>query len=116
MENQKMDELIGKDIVIGYVYDYDGNRKAYYFENTPSNIASFIMLHKENTDKMILTDIADRLVLNTFGEFINQCPDQKLLQEILKDLLPMQMGEKDTVEFLIVDEAEYQDFLDKEER
>jgi hypothetical protein len=63
------------------------------------------MLHKENTDKMILTDLADRLILNTFGEFINQCPNQKLLQEILKELIPMQMGEKEPDSILIADEA-----------
>ena len=113
---EKVAELLSKDVVTGYVYGYDGSRKEYYFENSPSNIASFIMLHKENTDKMILTDLADRQILNTFGEFINQCPDQKLLQEILKDLVPMQLGEKEPDSILIADEAEYRAFLDEEDR
>lgn len=113
---EKLDELLSKDVATGYVHGYDGSRKEYYFENSPPNIASFIMLHKEHTDKMILTDMADRLILNTFGEFINQCPDQKLLQEILKDLIPMQMGEKEPDSILIADEAEYQDLLAEEDR
>lgn len=113
---EKLNELLSKDLVTGYVYGYDGSRKEYYFENSPSNIASFIMLHMENTDKMILTDLADRLILNTFGEFINQCPDKKLLQEILKDLIPMQMGEREPNEILVADEDEYIALLAEEDR
>lgn len=30
----------------------------------------------------------------SFSEFIKRCSDQELLQEILKDLIPMQMGKK----------------------
>ena len=113
---EKVAELLSKDVVTGYVYGYDGSRKEYYFENSPSNIANFIMLHMENTDKMILTDLADRLILNTFGEFINQCPDKKLLQEILKDLIPMQMGEREPNEILVADEDEYIALLAEEDR
>ncbi len=113
---EKLNELLSKEVVTGYVYGYDGSRKEYYFENSPSNIANFIMLHMENTDKMILTDLADRLILNTFGEFINQCPDKKLLQEILKDLIPMQMGEREPNEILVADEDEYIALLAEEDR
>lgn len=113
---EKLVELLSKDVITGYVYGYDGGRKEYYFENSPSNIANFIMLHKENTDKIILTDMVDRLILNTFGEFINQCPDQRLLQEILKDLIPMQMGEREPNEILVADEDEYIALLAEEDR
>ena len=116
MEKDKLAELLSKDLIIGYVYGYDGERQGYYFENTPSNIANFIMLHKENANKMILTDMADRLVLNTFGEFINHCPDQELLQEILKDLVPMQIGDKEPVSIPIAGEEEVQAFWGKEEQ
>ena len=116
MEKDKLAELLSKDLIIGYVYGYDGERQGYYFEKSPSNIANFIMLHKENTDKMILTDMADRLVLNTFGEFINRCPDQELLQEILKDLVPMQLGDKEPVNIPVASETEFQALLNEEER
>lgn len=115
MGKSKLNEHLSKDLAIGYVYGYDGSWKEYYFENTAANIANFIMLHGEHTEKMILTDELDRLILNTFGEFINQCPDQGLLREILKDLIPMQKGEKDPEEILSVDEAEPQALLDGEE-
>ena len=116
MEKDKLAELLSKDLIIGYVYGYDGERQCYYFENSPSNIANFIMLHKENADKMILTDRADRLVLNTYGEFINRCPDQELLQEILKGLVPMQMGDKAPVSIPVAGEEEVQSFWDEEEQ
>lgn len=116
MEKDKLAELLSKDLIIGYVYGYDGGRQVYYFEKSPSNIANFIMLHKENAGEIILTDMLDRVVLNTFGEFINRCPDQELLQEILKDLVPMQMGEKEPVSIPVASEEEVQTHWDEEER
>lgn len=116
MEKEALNDLLGKNLIIGYVQGDDGKQQSYYFEKSPSNIASFIMLHKENTDKMVLTDMADRLVLNTFGEFINRCPDQEYLKEILKDLIPMQLGEKEPADILIADEVEFQALLYEEDR
>lgn len=110
MEKEALAELLKKDLIIGYVYGLDGDRQEYYFEKSPSSIASFIMLKKEHADKMILTDTLDRLVLDTFGEFINRCPDQKLLQEIAKELVLMQMGEKEPVCIPIVSVEETQGF------
>lgn len=63
------------------------------------------MLYKENASEIILTDMLDRMVLNTFGEFINHCQDKELLQEILKELIPMQLGEKEPISILIASEA-----------
>ncbi len=87
MEKGALAELLSRELVIGYVYGYDGGRQVYYFEKSPSGIASFIMLKKENADKIILTDTLDRPILDTYGEFINRCQDQRLLQEITKELI-----------------------------
>jgi len=114
MEKEALAELLKKDIIIGYVYGLDGKRQEYYFEKSSSSIASFIMLKKEHADKMILTDTLDRLVLDTYGEFINRCPDQKLLQEITKELIPMQLGEKEPVSILIVSVEEAKAFWGQE--
>jgi len=70
MQKEALAELLKKELIIGYVYGYDGERQEFYFENSPSSIASFIMLKKENADKLILTDTLDRLVLDTFGELM----------------------------------------------
>ncbi len=114
MEKEALAEFLKKDFIIGYVYGFDGKRQEYYFENSPSSIASFIMLKKEHADKMILTDTLDRLVLDTFGEFINRCPDQKLLLEITKELVPMQLGEKEPVSIPIASVEEVQAFWSQE--
>lgn len=114
MEKEALAELLKKDLVVGYVYGLDGERQEYYFEKSPSSIASFIMLKKEHADKMILTDMLDRLVLDTYGEFINRCPDQKLLQEITKELVPMQFGEKEPVSIPIASVEEAQAFWSQE--
>lgn len=111
MEKKVLSELLKKDLIIGYVYCLDGERQGYYFEKSPSGIASFIMLKKEHADRMILTDTLDRLVLDTFGEFINRCPDQRLLQEITKELVPMQLGEREPINITIVSVDEALEFL-----
>lgn len=116
MGKEALNALLDKDLIIGYVYRYDGGQQSYYFEKSPSNITNFIILNREHAEKVILTDLADRLVLNTFGEFINRCPDQELLQEILKDLIPMQMGEKEPTDILSASEEEFQEHLDEKER
>lgn len=84
VNKEELSVLLSKELIIGYVYDYNGERQRFYFENSPSNIANFIMLHQENASEMVLTDMPDRMVLNTFGEFINQCPGQESLQEIVR--------------------------------
>ena len=114
MQKEALAELLKKDLIIGYVHGLDGGRQEYYFEKSPSNIASFIILKKEYADRMLLTDTLDRLVLDTFGEFINRCPDQKLLQEITKELVPMQLGEKEPVSIPIVSVEEAQAFWSQE--
>jgi len=116
MQKEVLAELLKKDLVIGYLYGLDGERQEYYFEKSPSNIASFIMLKKENADKIILPDTLDRLILNTFGEFINHCPDQKLLREITKELVPMQVGDKKPDDIAIVSMEEAQAFWNHQEQ
>lgn len=116
MSNKSLNELLEKDLVVGYVYGYDGTRQVFYFESSPANIANFIMLHRENTDKIVLTDQLDRLILNTFGEFINCCPDQAFLEEVKKELVPMQLGEKEPSEILSASEDEFTKLLYEEDR
>lgn len=116
MQKEALAELLKKDLVVGYVYGLDGERQEYYFEKSLFNIASFIMLKKEHADKIVLTDTLDRLILNTFGEFINRCPDQKLLREITKELVPMQMGDKKPDDIAIVSMEEAQAFWNHQEQ
>jgi hypothetical protein len=114
MQKEALTELLKKELILGYVYGLDGERQEYCFEKSPSSIASFIMLKKENADKIVLTDTLDRLVLDTYGEFINRCPDQRLLQEITKELVPMQMGDNKPAEISIASAEEAQAFWSQE--
>ena len=99
MTNEALSELLGKDnLVRGYVYPYEGCRSEYLFEYSPSNIASFIMQHTDARE-IILTDVLDRKILNTIGYFIDRCPDQELLPQIMEHLLPIQLGDKEPREF-----------------
>lgn len=99
MTNEALSELLSKEnLVRGYVYPYEGCRSEYLFEHSPFNIASFIMRHPDARE-IILTDVLDRKILNTIGYFIDRCPDQKLLPQILEHLIPLQMFEKEPQEF-----------------
>ncbi len=115
MTNQEIGEMFSRhNLVRGYVYPPDGYRSEYWFEKSPSNIANFIM-HHTDAREIILTDIMDNLILNTIGEFINRCPDQELLQEILPHLIPMQKREKEPQEFPVVTDAEAEAYFNQRE-
>jgi hypothetical protein len=53
-------------------------------------------------EKIVITDMCDRLILDTCGYFINSCPNQEFCKEIHPFLIPIQMGEKDAGEVLSV--------------
>lgn len=116
MQKEALAELLKKELILGYVYGLDGGRQEYYFEKSPSSIASFIMLKKENADKIVLTDTLDRLILDTYGEFINRCPDQKLLQEITAELVPLQLGDKEPLNIPIASMEEVQAFWNEQKQ
>ena len=96
---------------VGYAYFYPsdgGQRQEFYISTTPENLANFLGSHYLDAEKMIITDIVDRLILNTIGGFINNCPNQRLCREIIPYLAPIQMGSKEAGEILMVtrDEAD----------
>jgi len=93
----------------GYAYFYPsdgGNRQEFFISTTPENMANFLGSHFYDAEKMIITDMVDRLILDTSGGFINTCPDQKLCAEIIPYLAPIQMGEKEAGEILMVTREE----------
>ena len=61
---------------------------------SPENIASFLGSHQFGCLKMVLTDLFDRLILDTIYGFIDHCPDRDLLQQILPHLIPIQQSEE----------------------
>lgn len=98
------DEKMG----FAYLYPNDGMpRQEYVFAMTPENMANFIGSHFFDAREIILTDVLDLLILNTYGGFINSCPNQQLCEEVLQHLRPIQMGEKQAEEFPIITREEY---------
>lgn len=89
----------------GYAYLYPnggGERKEDYISTTAENIANYIGSHMFEAEKIVITDMCDRLILDTCGYFINSCPNQEFCKEIHPFLIPIQMGEKDAGEVLSV--------------
>ena len=96
---------------VGYAYFYPsdgGKRQEFYISTTPENLANFLGSHYLDAEKMVITDICDRLILDTIGGYMNNCPDQELCREIIPYLVPIQRGEKNSGEILMVtrDEAD----------
>lgn len=78
------------------VYECEGFRRPTQFkfeiENSPKNIAAFIVNAPFNID-YALCDNSDSIVVTTMGQFADLIPDPKLREQVLKHLIPMQMGD-----------------------
>lgn len=88
-------EMILRTGNVGYAYVYPyGTEGANVFvmNMSPENIANFIGQHRGDCSKIVMTDRMDMLVLNTYGEFIDRCPDRELLLNVLTHLVPIQCG------------------------
>ena len=82
--NQKEKQMVERIMdteAIGYAYLYPaagGERKEYLISTTPENLANFVGGHFMDARQMIVTDMLDRLILDTTGGFLNRCPNQNL--------------------------------------
>lgn len=96
---------------LGYAYLYpnDGSkRKEFVFELTPEHLANFIGAHQFDAEKMVFTNLLDRLILNTSGGFIMTCPNQELCRQIIPILAPIQMGEIQAKEIPMVTREQFE--------
>ena len=109
-----MDEKLG----YAYVYEKGNNGKYtdYLFSMTPENIANFIGKNAYTTDKIILTDMCDRLIVESiYGGFIMNCPNQELCRKIIPHLAPIQQGEVEPKDFPVATRAEMEKLWNEEE-
>lgn len=98
---------------VGYAYVYtDGNRcsESFVFDMTPENITNFISKHQTGVEKIVLTDMLDRLILNTIGGVIDNCPNQELCKNVIPLLSLIQTGEGQPEKFPIVTKAVYDEY------
>ena len=120
--NQKEKQMVERIMdteAIGYTYLYPaagGERKEYLISTTPENLANFVGGHFMDARQMIVTDMLDRLILDTAGGFLNRCPNQNLCREILKSLAPIQMGEAEPGEILAVDRDTADEYFMEEDQ
>ena len=120
--DQKTIDMMGKimdteRMGYAYVYPSDGRaREEYLIATTPENMANFVGSRFLSAQKMVITDIADRLTLDTCGGFIDTCPDQKLCMEINSHLVPIQLGEKEAGEILQLDRKQADAYFAAEDR
>ena len=69
--NQKEKQMVERIMdteAIGYAYLYPaagGERKEYLISTTPENLANFVGGHFMDARQMIVTDMLDRLILDT---------------------------------------------------
>ena len=120
--NQKEKQMVERIMdteAIGYAYLYpaDGEqRKEYLTSTTPENLANFVGSHFMDAQHMIVTDMLDRLILDTAGGFLNRCQNQNLCREILKSLAPIQMGEAESGEILAIDRDTADEYFREEDQ
>jgi len=113
-EEEEMLERIFDTETIGYACLYPaggGMRQESVVAATPENLANYIGSHFLDAEKIVVTDMCDRLILDTYGGFINQCPDQNLCREINSYLVPVQMVEKSAKEVLSVDRKAAEEYF-----
>lgn len=106
--------LNSKRLVYGYVYENSGNSK-YLIEGAPENLANFLGSHP-SAKQIVLTDLLDRFILDTFGFFINRCPDQRLLYEVTEALIPIQSGDTEAKPALCATTAEIEAYYEMQDQ
>ncbi|WIV13615.1 resolvase [Proteiniborus sp. MB09-C3] len=118
MNREELYEMMDEKLGYAYVYEKGngGKHTDYMFNMTPENIANFIGKHAYTADKVVLTDMCDRLIVESiYGGFIMNCPNQEFCRNIIFYLDPIQMGEVDPKEFTVVTREKMQALWDAEE-
>lgn len=100
-----------------YVYPMGGDiRQEYLISLSPENIANFIGKQGFDAEKIIITDLVDRLVVNTSMVFLDTCPNQELCQQISDYLVPIQRGETEAGTVLAIGRDTADEYFAEENR
>ena len=74
---------------MGYAYLYPadgGEMKSYLVSTRPRSIAAFINCYKQKNMRIVITDMAERPMIEVRGAKIEKCADSKL-KNVLADIL-----------------------------
>lgn len=81
--------------LIGYIYNEEGKHSGrIYLDGNPENIARFIA-RGVNVPRIEITDGFDIMKVTTISNFLNWIDGEEFREELLKYLIPMQMGQSD---------------------
>ena len=120
-QKQKRDCMVGKIMDserMGYAYlepNDGGARQEFLISTTKENMANFIGSHFYDASKITITDMCDRLILNTCGPYLDNVPDQVLCGQLIPLLAPIQTGEREAGEVLAIDREEADAFFAEED-
>ena len=131
--DKKTIEMMGKimdteRMGYAYVYPSDGGtmgeripmgkgnpREEYLIATTPENLADFISSHHD-AQRITVTDIADRPLLDVGGGFINGSPGPGIRTKIINRLAKIQAGEMTAGEVLQLDRSKSDAYFAAEDR
>ncbi len=103
---------------MGYAYVYPsggGAREEYLIATTPENMAGFIAGHHD-AQRVTVTDIADRPLLDVSGGTISGSPGPGVRTKVITCLAQIQAGEKKAGEILQLDRREADAYFAAEDR
>ena len=63
--------------------------KEYMLALTPENLANFIGARGYDVEKIVITDVLERLIVNTCMGMLDVCPNQKLCGTIIEHFAPI---------------------------
>lgn len=70
--------------------------------NSPKNLADFICAKGAEGD-ITVTDIYDQFILNTMMIYLDRCADPDYCEEIRKEIVPIQTGEREPGEYVALE-------------
>lgn len=88
-DDMEMIEKIMDSENMGYAYLYpaDGSEtKSYLVSTQPRSIAAFVNCYKQADMRIVITDMAERSIIEVYGAKIEKCADSKLESAIADSL------------------------------
>lgn len=110
-------ETIGEKHPIGENHPMGerNSREEYLVATTPENLAGFIAIHCD-AQRITVTDIADRLLLDTSDGLIKGNPGPGIRTKVITLLSQVQAGEKETGEVLQLERQQSDAYFAAEDR
>ena len=116
-EDEQMLQRIMDIDTMGYacIYDSSGKREEYLIALTAENLANLIGGKGGEARQISVTDVLDRLMVDSRMETLGSCLAQRLCRKINQFLAPIQRGEKEAEEILAVSREAADEYFAAEE-